>query len=303
MSLYVYLFQVYLHITKIIFSLQDQNSYGGTPLAMLAAQCSRISNKSPPPLADAAVGKGFHPWKKPPLQTSPTHPSQRTGTNAATTSSPLNYSKGSIVTSSIASTNAANFPSDLLTTANTSPVGSSLSSQDNMSKLHQTESGSLTSISNMYSRVPAVGAHPYDSAGWPYNMAASSAAVQQAAAIKGSEINNSPSSWWDFQSQALGSSAWLSDIPSATSNSIHNQLATAGNSPYSSMDYTFGTFASNPSPFLGGSGQHALQDYKSMYGAAQAADLSSTMSSALLTRPTTLASVAGKNLFISQRTF
>ena len=280
---------------KFIFSLQDQNSYGGTPLAMLAAQCSRISNKSPPPLADAAVGKGFHPWKKPPsLQTSPTHPSQRTG--AVSTSSPLNYSKGSVVTSSVASTNAgSNYPSDLLTTANTSPVGSSLSSQDNMSKLHQADSGSLTSISNMYSRVPAVGAHPYDSAAWPYNMAASSAAVQQAAAIKSSEMNNSPSSWWDFQSQALGSSAWLSDIPSATSNSIHNQLATAGNSPYSSVDYTFGSFASNPSSFLGGSGQHALQEsYKSMYGAAQAADLSSTMSSALLTRPTTLASVAGK---------
>lgn len=38
----------------------------GTPLAMLAAQCNKISNKSPPPLADAAIGKGFHPWKKSP---------------------------------------------------------------------------------------------------------------------------------------------------------------------------------------------------------------------------------------------
>lgn len=38
----------------------------GTPLAMLAAQCNKLSNKSPPPLADAAIGKGFHPWKKSP---------------------------------------------------------------------------------------------------------------------------------------------------------------------------------------------------------------------------------------------
>ncbi|XP_014254383.1 transcription factor Sp9 isoform X1 [Cimex lectularius] len=38
----------------------------GTPLAMLAAQCNKLSSKSPPPLADAAVGKGFHPWKKSP---------------------------------------------------------------------------------------------------------------------------------------------------------------------------------------------------------------------------------------------
>ena len=36
----------------------------GSPLAMLAAQCNKLTNKSPPPLADAAVGKGFHPWKK-----------------------------------------------------------------------------------------------------------------------------------------------------------------------------------------------------------------------------------------------
>lgn len=35
---------------------------------MLAAQCNKLSSRSPPPLADAAVGKGFHPWKKSPQQ-------------------------------------------------------------------------------------------------------------------------------------------------------------------------------------------------------------------------------------------
>lgn len=50
----------------IVFFLQDHPSLRGTPLAMLAAQCNKLSNKSPPPLADAAVGKGFHPWKKSP---------------------------------------------------------------------------------------------------------------------------------------------------------------------------------------------------------------------------------------------
>ena len=35
---------------------------------MLAAQCNKLTTKSPPPLADAAVGKGFHPWKKSPSQ-------------------------------------------------------------------------------------------------------------------------------------------------------------------------------------------------------------------------------------------
>ncbi|OXA62184.1 Transcription factor Sp9 [Folsomia candida] len=44
----------------------DHPGLRGTPLAMLAAQCNKLSSKSPPPLADAAVGKGFHPWKKSP---------------------------------------------------------------------------------------------------------------------------------------------------------------------------------------------------------------------------------------------
>lgn len=52
------------------FLTQEHPSLRGTPLAMLAAQCNKLSNKSPPPLADAAVGKGFHPWKKSPSSSS-----------------------------------------------------------------------------------------------------------------------------------------------------------------------------------------------------------------------------------------
>lgn len=33
-------------------------------MAMLTAQCNKLVSKTPPPLADAAVGKSFHPWKK-----------------------------------------------------------------------------------------------------------------------------------------------------------------------------------------------------------------------------------------------
>ncbi len=46
------------------FVLQEGGGMRGSPLAMLAAQCNKLSSMSPPPLADAAVGKGFHPWKK-----------------------------------------------------------------------------------------------------------------------------------------------------------------------------------------------------------------------------------------------
>jgi hypothetical protein len=94
-------------IHKLIFIyfytfFQEHPSLKGTPLAMLAAQCNKLSNKSPPPLADAAVGKGFHPWKKSPQQSSsgphsPTHPSQNNNQNNLTqqrsiSGSPMNNS-------------------------------------------------------------------------------------------------------------------------------------------------------------------------------------------------------------------
>ena len=43
---------------------------------MLTAQCNKLASKTPPPLADAAVGKSFHPWKKatPPGQMNPSPP-------------------------------------------------------------------------------------------------------------------------------------------------------------------------------------------------------------------------------------
>ena len=72
-------FFVYIHSQKkyrklmfvnFISFFQEHPSLKGTPLAMLAAQCNKLSSKSPPPLADAAVGKGFHPWKKSPQQSS-----------------------------------------------------------------------------------------------------------------------------------------------------------------------------------------------------------------------------------------
>lgn len=61
---------------------QEHPRLGGTPLAMLAAQCNKLASKSPPPLADAAVGKGFHPWKKVP------NLSQQTNSSSSSASSP-----------------------------------------------------------------------------------------------------------------------------------------------------------------------------------------------------------------------
>lgn len=57
-------FNSYKHLSNSFSYLQEHSNVRSTPLAMLAAQCNKLSNKSPPPLADAAIGKGFHPWKK-----------------------------------------------------------------------------------------------------------------------------------------------------------------------------------------------------------------------------------------------
>ena len=54
---------LYLHLC-CCFLQESVGGMRGSPLAMLAAQCNKLTTKSPPPLADAAVGKGFHPWKK-----------------------------------------------------------------------------------------------------------------------------------------------------------------------------------------------------------------------------------------------
>lgn len=76
--------------------LQEHPGLRGTPLAMLAAQCNKLSNKSPPPLADAAVGKGFHPWKKSPQSSaSGTTISVSTANVTVTAASSNNSSGGS----------------------------------------------------------------------------------------------------------------------------------------------------------------------------------------------------------------
>lgn len=97
--------------------LQEHPSLRGTPLAMLAAQCNKLSSKSPPPLADAAVGKGFHPWKKSPqgapspgstgVSAASSVPSQRSSAASNTT-----YSR-SVMTSCSSVPTTASYGSDL----------------------------------------------------------------------------------------------------------------------------------------------------------------------------------------------
>ena len=206
---------------------------------MLAAQCNKLSSKSPPPLADAAVGKGFHPWKKSPGSTtpvpaSPTSVPQRPPSATSTQSSTSNFQRTPTTT-----TAACSYPqqSDLYLTPATSS-----GSQDILAKAE------LPAMPSMYSRV-----NPYE---WPFTSVASAAS-----AIKPevSAVNsfNTATPWWEVHS-ATGS--WL-DMPGAAASGL------SGVAGMGQMNYTGGDYSplSHTTAHLLSSGQHLFPDtYKSM---------------------------------------
>ena len=229
---------------------------------MLAAQCNKLTTKSPPPLADAAVGKGFHPWKKSPQSSSSPsggqpqpntqqqqpqqpqqqQPQQQQQQRSSSNTSSQSYSGGqqqqpqqqqqqqqhSPSTPSSVSTSVAAYGSGLYF-----PTSSASATSTSESVLGKVDPH-LQSM-QMYSRV--AGVNPYDS--WPFNHAGHQAVKPEATA---------GNTWWDMHSQAA--SGWLD---AASSLQMH-QMAN-----YSAADYGLGL--SNP---LAGA-SHLLQDtYKSM---------------------------------------
>lgn len=100
----------------VFFCLQDHPGLRGTPLAMLAAQCNKLSNKSPPPLADAAVGKGFHPWKKSPISSGPHSPNSLGSPQTATSSAASNVIQSNQRTLSTSSASSSASPMSNFTT-------------------------------------------------------------------------------------------------------------------------------------------------------------------------------------------
>lgn len=208
---------------------------------MLAAQCNKLSNKSPPPLADAAVGKGFHPWKKSPtgqVSSGPTSNPSSTGTSTSSTLSvtsqrPLSSTPTlgnsayprSVVTSSCAAT-PTSYGNDLYF-----PGATTSSPENHHHMLGKVENSALNSV---YSR------HPYES--WPFN-------ATHHAAIKPNDAG-----WWDVHSAG----GWL-DMSGAAG--MHAQMA----ANYASSDYSLSHTLGNTAHLLT-SGQHLLQDYKSMQG-------------------------------------
>lgn len=164
--------------------LQDHPGLRGTPLAMLAAQCNKLSSKSPPPLADAAVGKGFHPWKKSPTAglcppnsvagNVSSCPTSATG-NGVTISNPMTH--GSLLSAAQKSLTSSVVTSSNHNSYSRTPVSSSCGTTPTYGTdlyFHGSSNsnpcgdqsppgfiGKMDSTVGVYSRVP------YDS--WPFN--------------------------------------------------------------------------------------------------------------------------------------
>ncbi|KAK7602485.1 hypothetical protein V9T40_008074 [Parthenolecanium corni] len=240
---------------------------------MLAAQCNKLNNKSPPPLADAAIGKGFHPWKRSPqgsngsliddsnslspLSTS----SQRGGVSSSGSTmsmSNFNYtSRTPVMNSSCATTPVYNSAGDFyFSSTATTPT-----TNENHG-IHAQSAGFLGKMeSNHHSLSPVYSRHPYES--WPFN--AMSGATHHSAAKCGESTINPTAGWWDMHS-AAATGSWL-DV----GGSMHAQMAAANyanSSEYSSLSHPL---AGGHGHHLLAPGQHLLQDtYKTIIPRGQA---------------------------------
>ncbi len=256
---------------------------------MLAAQCNKLTTKSPPPLADAAVGKGFHPWKKSPSsstspssvqqgqsqgqqqapqppqqqQQAPPTPQQQQHQRSNSTDfngqqSPNNgsYTNYNNTFTSAASSNHQT-TSTTSTTASPAPTTNSSTAEaeaksptsSDTTSSSQQQQQQQAHLQSMQMYSRVAGVNPYET--WPFNMGSHSAAA--AAAIKPEVPAAMQSgSWWDVHS-----TGWLD-----AASTMHAAQQMAGYPDYSGLGL------SNPLLAAGAAAagsQHLLQDtYKSM---------------------------------------
>jgi len=167
---------------NLLFAMaKDHPGLRGNPLAMMALQCNKLSSMSPPPLADAAVGKGFHPWKKSGGSGSP----ETVVTQARSTSQQLP------VTTSHSPSNATSpYPGQPTTPSpnyGSDQSEAETSQQSSVSRMDPTSiATSVAHLQNMQSMYSA-GVNPY-------------AAWQAGASHIKSETN--PGLWWDMHNTA-----------------------------------------------------------------------------------------------------
>ncbi|KAK7506348.1 hypothetical protein BaRGS_00002460 [Batillaria attramentaria] len=265
-----------------VFVFQEPQSSGsGTPLAMLAAQCNKITSRSPPSFSDSPLPKGFHPWKKQepgtasPCALSLTSQSKTlttSGSSGATTAY-MTYQQPAVTTA--ASTSSA-YSAELLTST-TLPYASDPCVQSSL-KMHGDAtfgSASAAGIANsVYSRMHRLASHPYDS--WPFNVTtphvSASALKAEVAASSGVGVGmGSAGSWWDVHAGNTGVSSWLSDTGSVGRPQLSPSYPSAPD-----FSLTHAALSSQTNALLT-TGQHLLQDtyttYKTMLSSHQTSDL------------------------------
>ena len=243
--------------------LQDPEGGGalrGTPLAMLAAQCNKLQAKSPPPLADAAVGKGgFHPWKKHGQsgggeQHQDTALSPQGGQSGRTSSQPA--SPAPIFSPGPPSHTSSSHGYPIKQQQQTMPPACAEPSLGLYSPAYTPSSASAMQASStssaaaqlqmqsMYSRVAAV--NPYES--WMMAGAIKPEYKQEGHGLQ------APGSWWDMHTQA---GSWL-DAASGLGTMHAAQMANY------STDYTSALGLASSSAALLGTGSMLQEPYKSM---------------------------------------
>ncbi|XP_067686587.1 transcription factor Sp9-like [Haliotis asinina] len=232
--------------------LEESHPLGGTPLAMLAAQCNKINNKSPPPFAENPLAKGFHPWRK---------TEAGSATSGAIT---LASQKGAVLPSGAAvSTNYLNYSRSPTTNCSSAYSDSLFSSTNSSPAYAQSDSAHKvapeTALSSVYSRMHTLAGHPYDS--WPFNVTGAHPAT--AHTLKAAEVTGSvggTSAWWDVHANAGN---WLQDVSGTAGAALRTQLA----SNYPSADYGLTHALGSGTNSLLSPSQQILQDtytYKSM---------------------------------------
>ena len=247
---------------------------------MLAAQCNKLQTKTPPPLADAAVGKGFHPWKKcgqsaeesstvsktasgPNSPASHHSPASHQTLSNTSQISPAPYSeRKSELTMPCAEPSLSLYPG--FTPSSTPNLNqSSQNSQTSPTAplLSKSETSSVSSslgMQSMYSRV--AGVSPYES--WPFNVASTAAAHIKPEYKQENHIPGGHGSWWDMHTAAAGGS-WL-DAASGlgTAASMHAASMANYTADYSAAS-ALGLAAGGSAALLGTSPMSMLQGQNS----------------------------------------
>lgn len=165
-----------------VCSPQEEPRLGSTPLAMLAATCSRIGESSPscsPGLSDGVPGyvKGFHPWKRGAPGTSNLGacftplgvPSRSNGTGLTETSSAFSVTTANSPFGNDISMYQTSMPSE-----NNAPDPSHTQRSVFLTKFPST----VESIAGIY---PRMHAHPYESWFKPVG-----------------DVSNGSAAWWDM---------------------------------------------------------------------------------------------------------